>query len=215
MTMNKPTLVYIADPMCSWCWGFSPVMETIHAAFSADLNVQVLMGGLRPGTREPMTADLRADILHHWREVHRRTGQPFQFEGAMPPGFVYNTEPACRAVVVVSEIAPARTFSYLKRVQAAFYSALQDVTQFDVLLELAGEEGISPKVFSSTFHSDTLKQKTQAQFIKTQDLGVGGFPTVIMQHEVGSTVLSRGYRSLETLRAALEDWWSKYLVVSD
>ena len=26
------TLYYVADPMCSWCWGFQPVLEKVKEA---------------------------------------------------------------------------------------------------------------------------------------------------------------------------------------
>ena len=26
------TFIYVVDPMCSWCWGFSPVLEQIKGA---------------------------------------------------------------------------------------------------------------------------------------------------------------------------------------
>lgn len=48
-------LLYIADPMCSWCWGFSPIIEKVRDHFGEALPMELLMGGLRPGTEEPMT----------------------------------------------------------------------------------------------------------------------------------------------------------------
>ncbi|MDB5418474.1 MAG: dithiol-disulfide isomerase, partial [Phenylobacterium sp.] len=30
--MDEPHLIYFADPMCSWCYGFSPVIEEIRKA---------------------------------------------------------------------------------------------------------------------------------------------------------------------------------------
>ena len=52
--MNERTLWYVADPMCSWCWGFSPVIEAIQREYGGRLEVEVLLGGLRPGTKDPM-----------------------------------------------------------------------------------------------------------------------------------------------------------------
>ena len=45
--MRKPHLVYFADPMCSWCWGFSPVIEAISEQFGTSLPIRLIMGGLR------------------------------------------------------------------------------------------------------------------------------------------------------------------------
>jgi len=91
------TLLYIADPMCSWCWGFSPVMEAIEKKYQDHVNIQLLVGGLRPGNTERFDEHRKEYILGHWRAVHQRTGQPFNFDFQMGPDFTYDTEPASRA----------------------------------------------------------------------------------------------------------------------
>lgn len=110
--MNERKLWYVADPMCSWCWGFSPVIEAIRREYGSRFEVELLLGGLRPGTQHPMPSAQREQILHHWRAVQQQTAQPFRFEGAMPEGFVYDTEPASRAVIAVSLINREAIFSF-------------------------------------------------------------------------------------------------------
>ncbi|HEX9812969.1 MAG TPA: DsbA family protein, partial [Burkholderiales bacterium] len=129
MTTKPRTLWYFADPMCSWCWGFAPVLSAIMDTYEDRLQLALMMGGLRPGTTQPMPAPMRAEILHHWEEVRRRSGQPFRFDGALPVGFVYDTEPACRAVVAMLELDRAAAFPYFKSIQSAFYAEGKDVTQ--------------------------------------------------------------------------------------
>ena len=48
-------LLYFADPMCSWCWGFSPSVQRINAELADKLPIQPIMGELQPGTTENMT----------------------------------------------------------------------------------------------------------------------------------------------------------------
>ena len=102
--MSLPVLWYFADPMCSWCWGFSPVITEIKQKFDQKLNLALTLGGLRPNESQPMDSKLRDDILHHWHEVENLTGQTFNFDNAMPEGFIYNTEPASRAVITMSNL---------------------------------------------------------------------------------------------------------------
>jgi len=200
---------FFADPMCSWCWGFEPVISAIKEAYADQLKVALLLGGLRPGTTEPMSAALREEILHHWHEVHQRTGQPFSFEDAMPAGFVYDTEPPSRAVVAVAEINPEETFPYFKSVQAAFYVYRQDVTQTQTLAELAEAHRIAAPQFLDRFHADAVKAKTRKHFERTQQAGVRGFPTVLMQDASGTTLLTHGYRAFEVLRPEIEAWLAR------
>ena len=38
-------LIYVADPMCSWCWGFSPVIDRITPMLRDRAAIRVLPGG--------------------------------------------------------------------------------------------------------------------------------------------------------------------------
>ena len=67
--MRERHLIYFSDPMCSWCYGFAPVMDQVAERFGERLPIQLVMGGLRPGTDRPMTAEGRAEILAHWAHV--------------------------------------------------------------------------------------------------------------------------------------------------
>ena len=199
-------LWYFADPMCSWCWGFAPVISSIQDAYSERMKLALMLGGLRPGTTEPVTPQFREEILHHWHEVHRRTGQPFLFDGAMPDGFVYNTEPPSRALIVVGEINPEVIFPYFKSVQEAFYARQQNVTQADTLTALAADHHIEPEKFLERFHAKDAKNKTQSHFQIARQAGVRGFPTVVLQNEKSGKLLTNGYRPLEELRPVIESW---------
>lgn len=204
--MSEKILWYIADPMCSWCWGFMPVIESIRHEYGGRLKVELLLGGLRPGTKNPMPSAQREEILRHWRTVQRTTGQPFHFESAMPEGFVYDTEPASRGVVAVSIINPKVIFPFFKAVQSAFYVEQQDVTNAAVLMQLATNVRLNAQRFLEVFESDTAKKRTLDHFNKARQWGVHGFPAVVMQNAAGCSPLTTGYRSFEELRPQLDEW---------
>ena len=139
--MNEKTLRYIADPMCSWCWGFAPIIKEVRLNYSENLKIELVMGGLRSG-KLAMASGQRAEILNHWKAVNERTGQPFSFEGAMPEGFIYDTEPSCRGIVAMSLINPSLVFTLLESIQFGFYVEQKDVTNPKVLAQLAGKIGV-------------------------------------------------------------------------
>lgn len=205
MTLQR-TLWYFADPMCSWCWGFAPVISAIRETYSGRMKIALMLGGLRPGTTEPMTPKSREEILHHWRDVHRMTGQPFVFEGAMPEGFVYDTEPPSRAVIAVAEINPEVIFPYFKSVQEAFYAHGQNVTQPDTLASLAERHRIERTAFLGLFDSDDIREKTQTHFQIARQSGVRGFPTVVLQSGTTGTLLTDGYRPFGELQPTIDHW---------
>jgi putative protein-disulfide isomerase len=208
--MSRQRLLwYFADPMCSWCWGFAPVIEAIKDSYRQQLKVALILGGLRPGTTEALTPERRAEILHHWHEVHERTGQVFSFEGALPEGFVYDTEPPSRAVVAVSELDPDLTFAYFKSVQAAFYAERQDVTQAETLAALAEQYNLARPAFLERFDSEKVRAKTRQHFEQARRAGVTGFPTTVLQSDDAYAVLSPGYRPFAELSPLIDTWLSE------
>src|SRR5690554_7445002 len=113
--MHRTQLIYILDPMCSWCWGFSPVLrQVLQRAQIAKLPVTLRVGGLRSGEQAVLDDNKRAAILGHWQRVAETTGQPFNFAEALPSDFLYDTEPACRALVVARELDANLLFSFLR-----------------------------------------------------------------------------------------------------
>ena len=137
--MPGPHLIYFADPMCSWCYGFSPVIAAIAAQYGDTLPIRPIMGGLRPGTQETMDDETKQMIRGHWRHVQEASGQPFDYAFFDRPFFVYDTEPAARAVVVLRRPGPAAGLAALARIQRAFYAENRDVTDADTLADLADD----------------------------------------------------------------------------
>lgn len=180
-------------------------MDQIKAEYNDRLKIALTLGGLRPGTRKALTDRDRQDILHHWQEVHKMTGQPFHFDNALPEGFIYDTEPASRAVVVMGELQANEVLSFFKRIQRAFYVEQQDTTRTNVLLELAGHYDVDMDEFHSLFESDEIREKTIKHFQKTRYFGVRGFPSCILQKDTGYTLLAAGYRPFEDLTTEIAD----------
>lgn len=202
--MNTPILWYFADPMCSWCWGFSPTFKAVLDLYHDRMKIALVLGGLRPGETVPMTTAGRDDILHHWRQVQTLTGQPFRFENALPDGFVYDTEPASRAVVVVSSIDPGLVFPMFQSIQSTFYAQARDVTQTVVLADLAAKLGVDTAVFLHAFDSDTARTRTQTHFHHARQAGVRGFPTLIVQQGAQLHPICNGCLPLKNVCTAID-----------
>jgi putative protein-disulfide isomerase len=94
--------------MCSWCYGFAPVIPAIADHFGARLPVRLVMGGLRAGNTRPMRSQDKDYIRDAWTRVNAASGQSFDFAFFDRDGFVYDTEPACRAVVAPGDASNPR-----------------------------------------------------------------------------------------------------------
>lgn len=199
-------LLYFADPMCSWCWGFAPVIASIVETYRGRLEIALVVGGLRPGSTTPISAALRDDILHHWHEVNRVTGQPFTFEGALPAGFVYDTEPPCRAAITMPELNPQATFPFFGALQSAFYLRHEDITRADTLARLASAFDVDAEAFRARSQSAALHDKVQRHFNLARQLGIRGFPTAVLADQRGQRLLTHGFRDFEALQPTIDEW---------
>lgn len=199
-------LIYVMDPMCSWCWGFAPVAAAlITQAQQAGVPTHLVPGGLRTGG-SALDTSTRKYILEHWQAVADATGQPFLFEGAMPDGFVYDTEPACRALVTARELEAERVWPLLASIQQAFYQQGVDVTTAPQLVELAEQAGFDRAVFAEAFARADTRSATAADFTWAQDLGIAGFPTLLAERNGQLALLTNGYQPLERLQPLLGRW---------
>lgn len=200
-------LLYVMDPMCSWCWGFSPVAEALVAqAQQAGVPLHLVVGGLRTGSGAALEPNTRRYILEHWQAVHDTTGQAFRFDGALPNGFVYDTEPACRAIVAARSLAPDIAWKLVKKIQQAFYLHGRDVTQPSVLAELSEHAGLPRIEFADAFDSADQHAATASDFSWVQDLGIAGFPTLLAERDGQLALLTNGYQPLEALAPLLGRW---------
>jgi putative protein-disulfide isomerase len=206
--MDAPHLIYFSDPMCSWCYGFSPVVESIRATFGEGLPIRLVMGGLRPGTQRPLNEAGRAEIRSHWEHVREATGQPFSHDLLDREGFVYDTDPAARAVIVARREGHEMALTYLARAQAAFYAEARDVTQPDVLADLAEEVGMDRADFLAAWSEPDAKNETWGDYAVSQRAGVTGFPTLVAGPNAEGVygVVTRGYAAGEPVLAALKEW---------
>jgi putative protein-disulfide isomerase len=73
---------------------------------------------LRPFNAQPATAEFREMLRGHWRHVATASGLPFSEAALDKPGFVYDTEPSCRAVVTARNMDAAMAPALLKACSA-------------------------------------------------------------------------------------------------
>ncbi|WP_049882658.1 DsbA family protein, partial [Pseudomonas aeruginosa] len=151
--------------MCSWCWGFAPVAEALSRQAAADgVAFHLVAGGLRAGHGAALDPNTRGYILGHWQTVQQTTGQPFRFDDALPEGFVYDTEPACRALVAARSLDEESAWPLVRAIQRAFYAEGRDVTQAAVLAGLAEAVGLPRIEFAAAFDSGEARDATAADF---------------------------------------------------
>lgn len=206
--MTGPNLIYIADPMCSWCWGFSPVIDAIRARLGSALPIRLVMGGLRPGTVKPMDEDAKRTTREHWEHVREASGQPFDFGFFEREIFIYDTEPAARAVVAARRSSMDTALDLLKDLHRAFYAENRDVTDESVLATIAAAHGLDRAVFLDALRSGEVRDETWQDFAISQQAGIRGFPSLLASTGERNeySIVTLGYQPAEHILPPLERW---------
>ena len=197
-------LIYVADPMCSWCYGFGPELSGLLDALPGT-PVEIVVGGLRAYNMQVMDQALKTTLLSHWRHVEQASGLPFSEDGLARAGFIYDTEPACRAVVTARmpglKLPPWAPLHVFHAIQRAFYAQGLDVTHADVLAKAAStalaEQGcqIGVAAFHAVWASEETKVTTRNDFAQAQRWGVSGFPTLLLARGEELNLVTAGYTS--------------------
>ena len=97
---------------------------------------------------------------------------------------------------------------FLKRAHAAFYAQNRDVTDAEVLADLASETGHDRAQFLEAFQSEDARQETWTDFAISQRAGVRGFPFLIAgtDEQAQYSIVTHGFQPAERVLAALEQW---------
>lgn len=200
---DRGELIYVGDPMCSWCWGIAPELESLQER-RPDLGFRVVVGGLRPGPNaEEMTEGMARYLGHHWRQVTARSGQRFDHSILERRGWSYDTEPACKAVVVMRRLAPDLAWPLFKRLQQAFYAEGIVISDPETIPALVGEFDVDVDAFMESFGSTEAARATWSDFATARSWGISGFPTVIVRVGEHAHVVARGYAPVDELETAL------------
>ena len=176
------TLLYFHDPMCSWCWAFRPAWQTIRAGLPSDIAVRQILGGLAPDDPEPMPVELRNIIRQIWATVQEVVpGTEFNYDFWERCSPRRSTYPACRAVIAARRQGSSFEEAMILAIQRAYYLQARNPSEETTLIELAGEIGIDPAVFSNDLFDPGIHQELLSEIELTRERRVRGFPALILQ----------------------------------
>ena len=203
MIQPKPTLIYIGDPMCSWCYGVSEEMSQVKNHFIDITHFELVMGGLRPYNTQVMS-ELKEFLTHHWDDVHTASNQPFNYEILDSSNITYDTEPPCRANVIVRSIKPDKSFDFFKATQQAFYKENKNMHLAKSYEKALEQIGIPFAEFEKAFNAENSKTLVRQDFEYAAQLGARSFPTLILKKGDEYHLIAQGYLKAEKMIQKIE-----------
>jgi putative protein-disulfide isomerase len=167
--------------MCSWCWGFDPVLRELVSSLPEGVAVRRLLGGLAPDSDEPMPAGMREYVQGQWRLIQQRIpGTRFDFgfwDRCLPRRSTY---PACRAVIAARRQGERHDEARTRAVQRAYYTEARNPSDIATLIELAGEIGVDQEDFRADLACEETDRELRREIAESRSLGIEGFPSLVV-----------------------------------
>jgi len=196
MKDSLPTLYYVHDPMCSWCWGFRPVWHEVQMALSGKVTIQFLLGGLAPDTQEPMPEIIQRSIRSTWKKIQREIpGTEFNYNFWTQCQPRRSTYPACRAVIACRMQQPESEQKMLSAIQQAYYLEARNTSDVEILIDLADKIGLDVQRFTEDIRSESCQNILTGEIQFCRDIGIQSFPGLVLKHGKSYTLLDFDYAS--------------------
>lgn len=205
--VKKVELYYVTDPICSHCWALEPVLRKFVDQYGQYFNMHTLMGGLLEkwdgfadasnGISSP------ADVAGHWREVGDHSRMPIDgtvwYDDPIESSFIPS-----RVYKVISEKNPELENVFLRRAREALFAFNKNIAKDDLLIELVNEVGLDGKEVVKQSKLPEANTSLQEDFQLVRELGVRGFPTIVMVNEEQKGARIVGARTFEDYKNALQ-----------
>jgi putative protein-disulfide isomerase len=201
-------LIYVADPMCSWCYGFSKEMAELME-MNPKISLEIVVGGLSAGSNKVLDDAGKRFRLMHWSKVEAISGLPFNREALMArEGFVYDSGPACRALVTAIKMNTGISILKIFRaIQHGFYVDGKDVTSPSELVKILSNtfalEGypVNDDLILTMFNSEEIKLETENHFKTVKHtFGISSFPALLLEDHGEIKTISAGYMAANMLQ---------------
>ncbi|MAD03728.1 MULTISPECIES: DsbA family protein [unclassified Pseudoalteromonas] len=174
-------LIYVYDPMCSWCWGYRETWLKLQAALGDKLAIEYRVGGLAPDSDEPMPIDMQQFLQQTWLRIEQQLGTPFNHEFWHTAKPRRSTYPACRAVIVARQHEKEQEMLYA--IQKAYYLNAQNPSDISTLVLLAEQIGLEKSTFIKEIESENIHSLLMAEINQARSLPIQGFPSLVIENK--------------------------------
>lgn len=181
---NESLLYYVHDPMCSWCWGFKPVLKQLTQQLPAEVRLEYVLGGLAADTDQPMPAEMQQQIAATWKHIQQVIpGTEFNFDFWTRCQPRRSTYIACRAVIAAEQMQAGKGLAMLDAIQAAYYLQAKNPSDATTLVTLAEELALDVSRFDQLLNDEQTQQTLKQQINFARSIGADSFPSLYLQHQ--------------------------------
>lgn len=216
--MDRLKITEFADPVCTWCWGTSPITRALEYRYGEQIEISYVMSGMIEDIRTFNNRRLEIggedielsnrNMLKNWLEASKVHGMPVQEHRFHLFNDKYrSTISQCMAYITAKKLLPkkatgehdySKAHKYLRRLQEATAAEAMHTTNPDVLVDLAAVEGYEPNLFRDTMESEKVRNAYEEDKILCRHYGVLSTPTFLLEYKMQEVML-QGFTTCETL----------------
>lgn len=177
-------LYYVHDPMCSWCWGFKPILLQLENNLPDEINIKYVLGGLAEDSDTPMDDDMKNHIITNWRRIQEIIpGIEFNYNFWTKNTPRRSTFPSCRAVLAAQKQDDRKASEMLTAIQESYYLKSLDPSNIDILIELANEIYLDIPLFKKDLMSDDINHLLMEEIKFSRSIGATSFPSLFLEKD--------------------------------
>jgi len=196
----KTTLIYVHDPMCSWCWGFTSVYDQLIERLPAEVDIHRLVGGLAPDSDVPMPEPMRQILEQTWARIEQMIpGKKFNFDFWSQCEPRRSTYPACRAVIAARAQGEQYDLIMTRQIQQAYYQQARNPSDNDTLIELSSEIGLDTKQFANDLVDPGTHALLLDEINQARSIGIDSFPSLMLEQGGQYTRILSNYTDVEPI----------------
>ena len=195
---------YVTDPICSHCWAIEPVLRRFKEQYGHYFTFHTVMGGLlekwHDGPIDPANGIYKpADVAGHWREVGEYSRMPIDgtlminnpVQSSYPPSRVFK--------VIQKHHDDPIAYDFLRRAREELFVFNQNIADKLVMIDIVNQLGLNGESIVNEAEEHSVGQQLlNEDFSLARDLGVRGFPTIVMINEEKKGVKIVGGRPFES-----------------
>ena len=158
----NPKVIFVTDPMCSWCWGMADSIKEIHEKYKDKIELDLMLGGTNTDSTDFVGDYGKRFLLHLWQEIHETTGKEFGFK--LPQLYVHNSLLPCLAIELLKVEDLDKAFDLLYELQSLFFVKGLNINDMSLLLEVVANYGVTREKGALELSQSKLEERVRFQF---------------------------------------------------
>lgn len=203
----NPSLIYVADPQCGWCYGNSNNILFVKEKLAEKYDFEYWVGGLWLPPQAPAGGIELADFIRqNGPRMSEYTGMQIgrgYYELCNNPDYIFSSFEPCAAIVWCKHNAPESVFEFAKLVQESLFlhgNRLDELAHYESIFETLD---LDWEQFKEEWLEDENAEATEEEF-KASKLLAQGYPALILKTHEGYQTIANGYFTPKQIEDALE-----------